>query len=409
MRVAVVGGGVIGLLASYYLVKMGAAVTVIERDRPGSACSSGNAGWITPSISLPLPAPGLRWQSLKWMLRSDSPLYIKPSAALGLRSFLFRFWAHCNQADFERGGRAMAALGADTMALYDELGADGVAFEWYGDGLLMVFRTMEDMAHEQQLLEQFDYSAFEVLSGAEVLESEPSLAPHVVGGIRILPERVVRPEAMCDAMAARLSATGAELIEGTAVQGLRMEGSRCRAAETTAGDIEADLFLIATGAEASVLSRACGQPLALQAGKGYSVTVTEPRTTVRQPLYLSTAKIGVTPFDGALRVAGTMELSGINLRLAPKRLTALERAADAEVPGVLEGAGTTPWVGMRPITPDGLPFLGHLGGTANVYVATGHQMMGITLAPATGKVMAELMLEGAASIDLEAFSPSRFD
>jgi len=409
MRVAVVGGGIIGLLAAYHLAKKGATVTVIDRGRLGAACSSGNAGWITPSISLPLPAPGLRSRSLKWMLRSDSPLYIKPRTALRMWPFLLRFWAHCNQTDFVRGARAMADLGADTLELYDALETDGIEFEWYENGILMVFREMADLAGERRLLDQFEYGPYRVLTGDEVLAEEPALAPHVVGGIHILPERVVRPEAVCAATAERLRECGAELLENTVVDALHLEGSRCRAARTADGDIEADQFLIATGAEASALSAACGHPLPLQAGKGYSVTVTGPRTEVHHPLYLFTAKLGVTPFDGAIRVAGTMELSGINLHLDPKRLAALERAAQTDVPGVLEGDSTTPWVGMRPITPDGLPILGRLGGTDNLYVATGHQMMGVTLAPSTGRVMAELMLEGSASVDLKPFSPSRFD
>lgn len=408
MRVAIVGGGVIGLLTGHYLVRKGAAVTVIDRGRLGGGCSAGNAGWISPSISLPLPAPGLLSKSLRWMLRSDSPLYIKPSAALGMWPFLLRFWAHCNRAAFERGGRAMAALGAHTMELYDDLEADGVEFEWHGDGLLVVFRDAAELADEQRLLERCGYGPYEVLTRDQVLAREPALAPHLAGGIHILPERAVRPESVCAATAERLRARGAELIEQTAVDGLRIEGGRCRAARTAGGEIEADLFLIATGAEASALSTACGHPLPLQAGKGYSVTVTGPRTTVRRALYLYTPKVGITPFDGAIRVAGTMELSGLNLDLDPRRLAALERAADDGVPGVLDGETTTPWVGMRPITPDGLPILGRLGGIENLFVASGHQMMGVTLAPATGKAMAELMLEGSAAVDLAPFSPARF-
>jgi D-amino-acid dehydrogenase len=408
MRVAVVGGGIIGLLASYHLARKGAEVTLVERGRLGAACSSGNAGWITPSISLPLPAPGLRSKSLRWMLRSDSPLYIKPSAVPRMWPFLSRFWAHCNEADFERGGRAMAALGAETMALYDELEADGIGFEWHGDGLLMVFRSQAEMAAQRRQLDRFGHGPYELLSPDQVLEREPALAPRVAGGIHVPPERSVRPEAICAATAGWLRERGVDLLENTTVLGLAMESGRCRAARTPAGDITADLFLVATGAEASALSRACGVSLPLQAGKGYSVTVTHPRVAVRHPLYLVSAKIGVTPFDDAIRVAGTMELSGINLDLDPKRLAALERAASAEVPGVLEGESATTWVGMRPITPDGLPILGRLGSVANLFVATGHQMMGVTLAPATGKAMAELMLEGSASVDLEPFSASRF-
>jgi D-amino-acid dehydrogenase len=174
------------------------------------------------------------------------------------------------------------------------------------------------------------------------------------------------------------------------------------------GEIEADAFVIATGAEAAALSRQCGTSLPLQAGKGYSVTIDRPRLEVRYPLYLGDAKIGITPFGGALRVAGTMELSGINLTLDARRLEALERATERDLPGALAGEGRESWVGMRPITPDGLPILGRLPRSENVFVATGHQMLGVTLAPSTGKAMAELIAEGESSVDLEPFSPARF-
>lgn len=408
MRVVVIGGGVIGLLAAHHLRKRGVEVTVLERGRSGAACSAGNAGWITPSISIPLPAPGLRLQSLRWMLRADSPLYIKPSAAPGMLGFLLRFWKHCNARDFRAGTAAFAALGADTMSLYDELASDGVEFESHRDGLLMVFRQAEEMASERALLEGLGYGPLRVLRAEEVYELEPALAPGVVGGLHVMPERAVRPEEVCSATAAHLRLHGAVIEEGREVESLRIEEGEARAANIDGADVEADAFLVATGAEAARLADQCGCRLPLQAGKGYSITLSEPEVEIQHPLYLGEARAGITPFDGALRIAGTMELSGINLELDPRRVAALARAAEREVPGVTAGGGKVEWVGMRPITPDGLPVIGRLPTCRNVFVATGHQMLGVTLAPSTGKAMAELIVDGSAERDLTPFEPGRF-
>jgi D-amino-acid dehydrogenase len=409
MRVVVIGGGIIGLLCAHHLRKRGAEVVVVERDRVGAGCSSGNAGWVTPSISLPLPAPGLRLKSLAWMLRADSPLYIRPTTAPRMAGWLWSFWKHCNAADFERGARAFAALGSETMKLYDELAADGAVFESRADGLLMVFRRQADLEEELELLERFGYGPVRTVVGEELHALEPALDRAIAFGGHVVPERVVRPEDVCSATAGLITRSGGEILEGSRVAALALAAGRVRAAVLDSGDhLEGDAFLIATGAEAARLSTAAGAPLPIQAGKGYSITIDRPRLELRYPLYLGDAMIGVTPFAGALRVAGTMELSGVNRRLDPRRIAALERGASRDVPGVLAGAARRDWVGMRPLAPDGLPILGALSTAPNLYVATGHQMLGVTLAPSTGKAMAELILEGRSEVDLEPFSALRF-
>lgn len=409
MRVAVIGGGVIGLLCAHHLARRGAEVEVIERSEIGSGCSAGNAGWITPSIAVPLPAPGLRLKSLAWMLSRESPLYIRPAAAPRMTGWLLSFWRHCNRRDFDRGTRAFAALGAQTMELFDQLSEDGIAYEGATPGLLMVFRDPEEMEEERALVEACGYAAPAELAKEELRELEPALAADLICGLRVPSERTVRPETLCAGVGQALEAAGVEIHERSVVTGLEVEGRRARAVRIENGqDLEADAFVIATGAEAAALARECGAPLPLQAGKGYSVTVERPRLEVRNPLYLGEAKIGITPFEGSLRIAGTMELSGINLNLDRRRLEALTSAAERHLPGALEGDGHESWVGMRPITPDGLPILGRMPASDNVYVATGHQMLGVTLAPSTGKVMAELILDGESSVDLAPFSPARF-
>ena len=408
MRVAIVGGGVIGLLCVHHLVRRGAHVIVVERHRIGAGCSAGNAGWVTPSLAVPLPAPGLRWKSLRWMLRRDSPLYIRPRAALAMAPWLLGFWRCCNRPQFERGVAAMARLGADTFDLYDQLAADGVEYECHRTGLLMAFRSRQEMREEREMLELVGYTDLEPLSAAEVGDREPTLDRGVAAGIRVRPERTVRPEHLCSGVAKGLLEAGSEIVERTTVEGVCLEGRSARALRTAIGEIDADAVLIATGAEAGRLAASCGLRLPLQAGKGYSVTVSGPRVRPLQPLYLSDSKVGVTPFDDGVRIAGTMELSGINLELDRVRLAALKRGAERDVPRVTEGRESVDWVGMRPLTPDGLPILGRLPERDNLFVATGHQMLGVTLAPSTGRVMAELILDGRGETELEPFSPARF-
>lgn len=408
MRVAIVGGGLIGMFAAYHLNRRGVDVVVLERDRVGGACSSANAGWITPSISVPVPAPYLRRTSLRWLLLPDSPLYIKPAALPKLAPWLLQFWRHCSPASFEHGCRALADLGADIMAQFDQLEADGLHFEQQRQGLLMVFGKQSAMDAELEELARVGYGPIQCLSPEELHAKEPALERRYSGAIHVLPERHLRPEKLCAQIAARIREAGVEIREGVEVDDLRLASGRAQSLETDAGSVHADHFLIATGAEASRLAGVCGTRLPIQAGKGYSVTVDNPTTSITTPIYLADANLGVAPYKGALRVAGTMELSGINRRLDKRRVAAFRRTAEREVPGIFEGGEVHEWVGMRPLTPDGLPVIGKLPKTNNVFIASGHQMVGVKLAPSTGRVLSELIVDGRSQVDLEPFAPGRF-
>ncbi|MFQ5528310.1 MAG: NAD(P)/FAD-dependent oxidoreductase [Thermoanaerobaculia bacterium] len=408
MHVAVIGAGAIGLLTAYHLRKRGAEVTLLDRAKVGEACSSGNAGWITPAIAVPVPSPEVRTTSLRWLLQPGSPLYIKPTAIPAMVPWLWRFWRHCNTEDFERGTRALAALGADTLDQFDRLEADGLSFEQHRDGLLMVFGKQSSMDGERALLERTGYGPFETLSPDAIRKLEPALRGPYVGGILVKPERHLRPELLCRAVAGSLAGNRTAIVENAEAFGFEFRGRRASRLATRQGPVVADAYVIATGAEASRLARQCGTRLPIQAGKGYSLTVEDPATRIHHPLYLAEAKIGVAPFESAVRVAGTMELSGINSRLDPRRIASLRRAAETEVPGICDGSRVREWVGMRPLTPDGLPVIGRLPEQDNVFIAGGHQMMGIFLAPSTGRVIAELIVDGESSVDLEPFAPNRF-
>ena len=410
-KVVVIGAGVIGLSCAYELVRLGVDVTVLDKGQPGEGAAWGSAGWITQMLSAPLPAPGLVGTSLKWMLRGDSPLYIKPWADSGLPKWLWNFWRHCNRRDHETGLKAMAALTEHTMTLYDQLAKDGIEFEMEKAGLLFVFTSEEALQYtldELRAMERYGYSSPPVLDGDSVRDAEPALTEAVVGGMLVESERHVRPELLTTGLSRRLAEFGTSLRSETEVTGVERQGSRMTSVVTTGGDVPGDHFLIAGGAWSASLARMAGFHLPVQSGKGYSVTITEPAVRLRRPLYLGEAKLGVTPFRNALRIAGTMELGGISEALDPRRLDAIRAAADRFLIGWRQGKNEEEWTGMRPVTPDGLPAMGRAPGYDNLYVATGHAMLGVTLAPATGVVMAELIHSGKTDVDLRPFDPNRF-
>ncbi len=410
-KVVVIGTGVIGLSCAYELVRKGAEVTVLDKGRLGEGAAWGSAGWVTQMLSAPLPALGLVAASLKWMTKKDSPLYIKPWANSALPKWLWDFWRHCNRRDHERGLGAMAALTQHTMTLYDALAKDGIEFEMEKAGMLFAFTSEEGLQHthdELRAMEKYGYSAPPVLDGDSVRDAEPALAKAVVGGMLVESERHVRPELLTTGLSRRLAESTAELKASTKVTGVKRQGSRMTAVVTTAGEVTGDGFPIAGGAWSASLARMAGFRLPVQCGKGYSVTIAEPSVRLRRPLYLGEAKLGVTPFRNALRIAGTMELAGISEALDPRRLAAIRASADQFIVGWRQGKSEEEWAGMRAVTPDGLPTIGRAPGYDNLYVATGHAMLGVTLAPATGVAIAELMHSGKSEVDLRPFDPNRF-
>lgn len=245
-------------------------------------------------------------------------------------------------------------------------------------------------------------------SADEARELEPALRPDIEGALLVESERHVRPETLLASVEKWLRENDVELRSHTEVVDLVIEGGRITGVRTADGPIQGDEVLLATGAEAAFLAKRAGFNLPMQAGKGYSLTIRNPRLKLKRSMYLVEGRVALTPFDGALRVAGTMELSGINTHLYEQRIAGIRRSTDRYLTDWQDGDETKTWVGMRPMLPDGLPAIGRSPHIPNFYVASGHAMLGVTLGPTTAVLIADLITKGTSDIDLSPFDPGRF-
>jgi D-amino-acid dehydrogenase len=407
----VIGGGVIGVCAAYYLARDGVTVTLVEKGDIAAGSSYGNAGLVVPSHSIPLAAPGVWWKGLRWMANPESPLYIKPRLDGELLRWLLRFRAACTERHLHRAVPLLRDLGYESRALYRELATvAGLDFGYRENGVLQVFRTEKGLAegvHEAEVLTSAGILV-RPLDAAAARALEPALAPSVVGAVLFADDAQLVPDAFVTGLAHVAEKLGVQVRRSTEVIGLRMARGRIVAVETTRGDLEADAIVLAAGSWSPDLVRPLGLRLPVQPAKGYSVTYRRPPAGPRIPLLLGEAKMAVTPMGDTLRFAGTLELAGLDLSINRRRVDALVRSARDYLAGADPLEVLEIWRGLRPCTPDGLPIVGRPAGLQNLLVATGHAMIGMSLGPVTGKLVAQLVSGERPSIDVAALSPDRF-
>lgn len=284
-KVVIVGGGIIGLASAYFLRKKGFDIVLVDKGVPGAACSSGNMGWICPSLSEPVPAPGLIASTLKWMMKRDSPLYIKPTAIPSMLGWLYQFLRNCNDEAFQKGFEAGLQLSKNTLKLFDELEEEGsVEFEMYRKGLLYVFlqdNLIEEHLSGQSLVEKIGLPLPVPKTKSQVLAMEPNLSDNVVGGLLLPAERHVRPETLNKGLYVWLLANGAEIKVNTEVKEFIQKDNHIIGVRTGEGVIEGDQFLVTAGAWIGQLLNKVGYHLPMTAGKGYSITISSPSVNLR--------------------------------------------------------------------------------------------------------------------------------
>jgi D-amino-acid dehydrogenase len=408
VRIIVIGGGAVGLCVAEALVSRGAEVTVLERDRCGAGASAGNAGWITPSLSIPVPGPGVIAESLRWLVNPSGPLWIRPTLSPALLHWIARFLVSCRRPAYLRGLRALQEAAALAGPAYDRLAERGVELELHDDPLLYPAFDRKELEGLWRVSEQLRAAGaahpLERLTAGEVTALEPALGDGVVGGVLARGERRVRPESLTAGLHRRLVASGAEVVEGAPVTGLARDGYRWLA-RTPARTLPADAVVLANGVGSARLLSRLAVLLPIAAAKGYSRTYPLDPTGPRRALYLEGPKVAISVFAGAVRVSGTLELGARSLAFSPRRLAAITAAAQRAMPRWRPAGAPSDWAGMRSLSPDGLPYIGPVPGLDGLHVATAHATLGITLAPATGELVADALL--ARTSRAPAFDPAR--
>lgn len=409
--VLILGGGVIGLACAHYLLAEGRSVRILEQGKVGGGASWGNCGTLTPSHAPPLAAPGMVGQALRWMLSPSAPLYIKPRWDPALMRWLMRMAGRCNAADWRRSGLAKGALLNLSRALTEDLVyGQGLDCGFEASGFHYVFRSQRALEKQQRdlgLLAELGIPA-KVLDGAALAADEPALRPGLAGAIHFPGDAQLRPDRYTAELARIVREAGGVIEEGVLVGGLVRGRNGIEAVQTSEGRRSGGKVLLAMGAWSPRFGEMLGLEIPVQPGKGYSITYDRPAVVPRRPLVLKERSVCVTTWDDGFRLGSTMEFSGYDDRLNATRLAALERGAAEYLATPPGGEKREAWCGWRPMSVDDLPLLGRSPKHSNLWLATGHGMMGMGMAAGTGRLVADLMVGRTPPIDPAPYAPSRF-
>jgi len=412
-RVIVVGGGVIGVCCAYFLAKKGAEVILVERGEIGQGASFGNAGTIAAGHP-PLNKPGRIRRSLLDLLNPKSPLYIPVRWDPGLVRWLWAFRGFCTDRHLTASMGALAPLGHASLELFDVLvESEGLLCDYKRSGYYEICRTergLAEVARDAAMMRQYDYHPRE-MDADELREIEPALLEGVVGGAYFPEAATCDPHRFVLEMADRTGRAGGRIETGRGVSEILSTGSTVRGVRLEDGEVlDAEAVVLATGSYSGSLTRGFGLALPVRAGKGYHRDLEFGDSAAQAPgvaCVLTETSVFCTPMAGFIRLAGTLEFSGVNHEMRPGRLEQLTAAAAAYLGGVREATIRSEWCGLRPCTPDGIPYVGPVPGQSGLFVATGHAMLGLTLGPVTGKLIEEYVLEGRASLPAGALGLER--
>jgi len=380
-------------------------VLVLDRERRATdelSCSYGNAGMVVPSHFVPLAAPGMIAKGVRWMMNAESPFYVKPRLSLDLMRWGLRFWRHANQRHTDEVKGLLAELSLESRALFGELAADD-EFGLKKRGLLMLCKSQKGLDAEAAVAEMAEGLGVraEVCSAARLAELDAGVTMDVAGGVWFEQDCHLEPGRLMEVMRRRVLEMGGEIrYQSEVVDWLRHGGEVVGVVLSDGVRVLGGKFVVAAGSWTPELTAKLGQKLCMQAGKGYSLTLKNPVQMPKLCSIFAEAKVAVTPMGDSLRIAGTMEVGGNNLEINPRRVQGIVKSVKEYFPEFKDEdfAEVKPWAGLRPCSPDGVPYIGHLPGFENVVVATGHAMMGLSLGPVTGKKVADL-LDGSATVD----------
>jgi D-amino-acid dehydrogenase len=410
-EVVVIGGGIVGLSSAYYLAKAGFSVIVLEKSSDASACSYGNAGFIAPSHFIPLSAPGIISKGLRWMLNPESPFYIKPRFNLPLAKWGLQFMRHATVKHVNETKKLLADLCLLSLDLHQQF-AEEEQVPIKNKGVVMQCLTENCLKQEQELAKM----AADLGIDAQVLDldqlnaADPRVAHAGVGGVLFPGDSYLEPKAFMEKMLKSLAELEVEIYTNQEVIKFETNNGKIAKILTKNNEFEGDQVVLATGSYTPALAKLVGNKLLLEAGKGYSVDWHNDSVMPELGYILIEARAAITPMNGFVRLAGTMELGGIDLSINPRRVAGYLKSIAAYLPDFeYEKFKSLPvWAGLRPCSPDGLPYVGRDNKVKNLTVAAGHAMIGFTLGPATGKLVAQIISGEQTELNIDQLAVNRY-
>jgi D-amino-acid dehydrogenase len=412
--IIIIGAGIAGLSSAYYLQKQGHQVRILDKGTIIGNCSYGNAGMIVPSHFIPLATPGMLQQGVRWMFNSKSPFYVRPSLNGNLIDWGLKFMKHANHQHVARSAAPLRDLSLLSKQLFADLSKEtDFEFELRNKGILAFYKTEKAAEEEAHVVKEARALGLDmaILNAEECKALQPKLDLDVLGAAHYRCDGHIFPPALMNALISYLESNGVEILRNHEVDAVLKEGKKITGLMANGIKWVADQYVLAAGAWSPALAKMTGLKVSIMPGKGYSFMEPEPGQRMSIPALLCEARVAITPMNGQIRYGGTMELDKINDRINQQRVRGIIESVPKYFPDLKPKlpASEEIWYGFRPSSPDGLPYIGRAGKTDNLIVATGHGMMGLSLGPATGLLVSQLLSGQKTEIDIAAFSPLRFN
>jgi D-amino-acid dehydrogenase len=407
-KVSIIGGGIIGLCSAYYLAKEGYEVVVFDKSDMNDGCSYGNAGMIVPSHIIPLAQPGMIAQGIKWMFDSQSPFYVKPRLSMDLMKWGLQFYKHANLKHVEKAMPALCDLSLLSKELYQDFARQNNSFFYEEKGLLMLYKTdktAEEIHHEGKLAEELGLEVH-FLSKEDVSKLETGTATNVIGGVHYKSDAHVYPQKFMQFLKEQLSLLKVEIHPLTTVNDFVLKNNTVTEIITDKGSFTTDEVVLATGSWSPHIAKKLNVNISILPGKGYSFTLKDQNHKPSIPSILCEGKVAVTPMNNDIRFGGTMEITHTNdTKINRNRLQGIVNSINDFYPDLKTNMPKEEetWFGFRPCTPSGMPIIARDKKLKNLTLVTGHAMMGLSLAPATGKIVEEIISGKTTSVDTQMF------
>ncbi|MBB6238237.1 D-amino-acid dehydrogenase [Pedobacter sp. AK013] len=411
-KVLIIGGGIVGLTSAYYLQKKGYEVTVLDKGDITDNCSFGNAGMIVPSHFVPLAAPGMIKQGIRWMFDSKSPFYVRPSLNGSLINWGLKFMKHATAKHVNQSAAPLRDLSLLSKKLYESLAKEpDFEFELTNNGILAFYKTEKAGEEEAHLATRAIELGLDmaVLTADECRALQPDLKLDVLGAVHYRCDAHLYPTKLMNALLKYLLNNGVRIERGKAVDKIEVAGNRITKVFTGSTAWEADQYVLATGSWSPAVAKMADVKISLMPGKGYSFMEPEPQQRLTIPALLCEARVAITPMNGQIRYGGTMELDKINTRINMQRVKGIVESVPAYFPDLKPALPSEKdiWYGFRPSSPDGLPYIGRSKKRENLIIATGHGMMGLSLGPATGLLVSQIVSGMTTDLKIEPFAVVR--